>query len=93
MHARRVAEGSSPSRYVTGNHAARTDQRIITYTERKDDRATADPDIPADTDGAAEFKTDGSYRRVARMIGREDLHRGANLCAVADADCDDISQR
>jgi hypothetical protein len=76
---------------VAGDHATRTDQRIVTDADtRQDDRATADPDIATDADGAAKFQTGGAHPRVARMIGREDLHRGANLRSIDDADCDDI---
>jgi len=91
LHARRIAERSSPGRHVTGDHAARADQRIITDgNARQDDRSRSDPDVAPDPDRATKLQAGGSPHRVARMVGRQDLHARPDLRAVADGDLHDI---
>jgi hypothetical protein len=46
--------------------------------------------FPPIADAAVELQTSDAQGRVARMIGREDLHRGTDLRSIADADCNDI---
>jgi hypothetical protein len=58
QHARRVAESGKPGRHVTGDHATGADHSSLTDADaRQDNRATANPDIATDADGATEFQT------------------------------------
>src|SRR6516162_3454381 len=91
LHACRNPEGTSPGGHITGDHAARADQRIITDGNAwQDDRSRSNPDVAADADWAAKLQARGSPRRVARMIGRQDLHSRPDLRAVSDGDLHDI---
>src|SRR5438270_655770 len=91
LHACRIAEGGSPGRHITGDHAAGADQRIIANgNARQDDRSRSDPNVAPDADRPAKLQAGGSPRRVARMVGRKDLHPRPDLRAVSDGDLHDI---
>src|SRR5207237_6192227 len=86
-HTRRIAECGSPRRHIAGDHAACSDYRIITDgNARQDDRSRSDPDVASDADRAAKLQSGGASRRVARMIGSQDLHPRPDLRTVADGD-------
>ena len=74
-----------------GDDGAGTNQRIVANSHAGQEKgAAANPNIAADPDGATELESAGAERRVAGVIGGEDLHAGADLCHVADQDVHDI---
>src|SRR6185312_2882060 len=76
---------------VPCDHAAGADHSAVADGDaRQDDGAAADPDVAADPDRAAEFEPGATGLGIAGMIGSVDLHRGADLGAVADHDLDDV---
>jgi hypothetical protein len=90
-HPCRIAKGYSTGRNVAGDHATRTDQRIVADAHtRQDDGAAADPDITANANGTAKLQSGGPPRRIAWMISRKDLDGRTDLRFVADADRDDV---
>ena len=56
----------------------------------QDDRPRPDPDVAPDTDWAPKFDTGSSQRRVARMVGREDLHPRPDLSEITNGDLDHV---
>src|SRR6516225_1859959 len=91
IRACRIAKGSSPGRHITSDHAACADQRIITDGHaRQDDGACSDPGVAPNADRAAKLQPGGAPRRVAWMVGRQDLHPRPDLRAVADGDLHNI---
>ncbi len=74
-------------RHVPGDDAAGADHGVLADRHAgQDDRATADPGERPDADGSAELQPGPAQRRVARVVGGVDLHRGADLDALADLD-------
>lgn len=71
--------------HIAGNHASRTDHRIISNRNARENNGTAtNPDVASDGDGTSEFSTSGAQDRVSRMVRRVYLHSRANLRSGTD---------
>src|SRR5215469_9510591 len=91
LDARRIAEGPNASGHVTSDHTTRADQGVVADRHaRQDNRATADPHVMPDTDRTTKLQPGGSCRRVAWVIGCEDLNPWPDLRFITNDDLHDI---
>jgi hypothetical protein len=82
-----IAGDGSARRDIAGDDAAGTDYGIVPNTHpRKQDDGAADPGIAADIDWTPELQSSPARRRIARVVGGIDLHRGTNLRPIANDD-------
>lgn len=90
---RRIASDGDARRHIAGDDAARPDNGMIPDRDaRQDDGATTDPDIAADGNGAAKFQHFLAQRRVAWVVGCQDLHARTDLRSIANPDRHHIKQ-
>jgi hypothetical protein len=84
-----VAHHSGACRNVFGDHAASTNDRIITEGNAwNNDGAAPSSDVASDSNRTAELETGLSFSRISRMVCRQHLNIGPNLGVVADGDFD-----
>lgn len=83
----RVPGGHAVGGNVARNDAAGTDDRAVADRDSgTEDRTAADPAVVADTDGDTPFDACSPFGGVERMVGREQLHAGADLAATTQSD-------
>lgn len=73
------------------HHAPRADDSVVADRDaRQQDRAAADPDVAADADRLAALVARSAQGRIARVVGGQHLHAGADLAGVAHLDADHV---